>query len=108
MDSSGNALSLKNEARLTLIKPTIDLAAETLTVTLLDEQTMPVRWSSSSSDPPVAALAPLVISLVAGTSRGEGEPVTVVQVCGDTCTCTPIRVPLSRSGSALRYAASAI
>lgn len=86
MDSSGNALSLKNEARLTLIKPTIDLAAETLTVTLLDEQTMPVRWSSSSSDPPVAALAPLVISLVAGTSRGEGEPVTVVQVCGDTCT----------------------
>ena len=70
VDSSGMALSLKNEARLTLIKPSVDISRGLLTVQLDDSEEQ-------------VSLPPLVISLeqVPGSENSRS-----MQVCGDTCT----------------------
>ena len=72
IDSTGAALSLKTEARLTLIKPSIDISKRLLTIQL-DE-------SNSKSK---LNLPPLVISL---EEIPDSESTRSMQVCGDMCT----------------------
>lgn len=80
VDSTGSALSLKNEARLTLIKPSIDISRGLLTIRL--EETIPENETSSigTAKP---GLPPLVLSL---EETLDSSATRSMQVCGDMCT----------------------
>ena len=80
VDSTGAALSLKNEARLTLIKPSIDISRGLLTIRLEESRTENETGANRSAGP---ALPPLVLSLeeTPGSSAARS-----MQVCGDMCT----------------------
>lgn len=80
VDSTGAALSLKNEARLTLIKPSIDISRGLLTIRL--EESRPVdEISTVGTAKP--CLPPLVLSLEETLDSSANRS---MQVCGDMCT----------------------
>eukprot|EP01047_Picozoa_sp_COSAG01_P015222 COSAG01_NODE_758_length_13805_cov_23.267912_10_plen_248_part_00 len=95
LDSTGQALSLKNEAKLTLIKPSIDLSKGIMTIRLVaaDESEKGDK-DVGGSDGGVGGgsggdartkLPPLVLSL-AESHDGNEMAVKSIQVCGDTCS----------------------
>ena len=83
VDSTGAALSLKNEARLTLIKPSIDLSRGLLTIRLEDSSPETTAGAGAGTGRAKLGLPPLVISLEETPGSGATR---AMQVCGDMCT----------------------
>lgn len=80
VDSTGTALSLKNESRLTLIKPSIDMSRGLLTIRLDESRS---AYGTGTTGATESSLPPLVLSL---EDTLDSSTARSMQVCGDMCT----------------------